>query len=542
MSAEERKSARAASTLTRETLLISLALFLCAAALYAGTAARGLTWANEGGDAGDFLAAAHTWGVPHPTGYPAYVLALRAFIEVAPLGDMAFRGNLMSALFGAAAVPFVFLSALRIFLRIPTSEVMRWRLPLFSALLSATVFAVSHLHWSQATITEVYALNAFLAAVLLWITTEARARINSGGQAIWFRVAWALLLGIGLGNHISLAVIAAPLAVWMHWPLWKRDGFGAVLDWRPVLAFFTGLLVYIYPPIASAQDPFINWGQPHTLEGFRWMITASLYQSYVFGLSADFLPDRILGTAELLLNQYTIPGAVIGFAGLSVLWSSMRGFVIASGAASAAIVVYSIGYNTFDSFVYLIPVFMFFAIWIGAGAMNLTSTLSSTDVIGRVPRLAGHVEKIPAAVMALLMLLPVYLAIANYGDLDLSSDTVAQEYVSNALESAGQRAVILTGDPEIYSLWYQSVVEEPEREVLVVAVPLLGFDWYWDQLSRHAPDRIPANAPTALRERVLVIARANLGLNPVLLTSADNFYGEYFELEEAGVLYRLIPD
>ena len=70
---------------------------LLALGLYARTLAPGLTWAHNGADGGDFLAAALTHGVPHPSGYPTYQLLLRGIIAVFP-GEPARAGNWLSAL------------------------------------------------------------------------------------------------------------------------------------------------------------------------------------------------------------------------------------------------------------------------------------------------------------------------------------------------------------------------------------------------------------------------------------------------------------
>ncbi|PKO23498.1 MAG: hypothetical protein CVU38_03805, partial [Chloroflexi bacterium HGW-Chloroflexi-1] len=70
---------------------------LLALALYARTLAPGLTWAHNGADGGDFLAAALTGGAPHPPGYPTYQLLLRAAIALFP-GEPARAGNWLSAL------------------------------------------------------------------------------------------------------------------------------------------------------------------------------------------------------------------------------------------------------------------------------------------------------------------------------------------------------------------------------------------------------------------------------------------------------------
>src|SRR4051812_16677705 len=63
---------------------------------YAYTLAPGVTWANDGADSGDLIAATATLGVAHPTGYPTYLLLARLF-QLIPLGDLALRSTIFSA-------------------------------------------------------------------------------------------------------------------------------------------------------------------------------------------------------------------------------------------------------------------------------------------------------------------------------------------------------------------------------------------------------------------------------------------------------------
>ena len=60
--------------------------------LYLLSASTRLTWANYGNDGGDFLAAILTGGIPHPTGYPSYMLLGILFQQI-PIGDPYFRGS-----------------------------------------------------------------------------------------------------------------------------------------------------------------------------------------------------------------------------------------------------------------------------------------------------------------------------------------------------------------------------------------------------------------------------------------------------------------
>lgn len=47
------------------------------------------------------IAAAWELGVAHPPGYPLFVLATKAFATLLPVGSVAWRANLLSALFAS---------------------------------------------------------------------------------------------------------------------------------------------------------------------------------------------------------------------------------------------------------------------------------------------------------------------------------------------------------------------------------------------------------------------------------------------------------
>jgi len=76
-------------------------------AVYLASMAPGLTWANYGADGGDLITAAATGGVAHPTGYPLYLIFARLF-QLLPIGSLAFRTNLMSALATTFAAVLVY--------------------------------------------------------------------------------------------------------------------------------------------------------------------------------------------------------------------------------------------------------------------------------------------------------------------------------------------------------------------------------------------------------------------------------------------------
>jgi len=80
-------------------VLVPIAVGLSAFVVYLLTLLPSVGW----GDIARFQYVARIWGVPHRFGYPLYIALSRLF-GFLPLGDLAYRINLMSAVFAALAV------------------------------------------------------------------------------------------------------------------------------------------------------------------------------------------------------------------------------------------------------------------------------------------------------------------------------------------------------------------------------------------------------------------------------------------------------
>src|SRR5262245_20177105 len=78
---------------------IFILIFIAVFSLYLWTLAPGVV----GGDSGEHQLAVLLLAIPHTTGYPLYLLVGKLWTMLLPLGSMAWRVNLFSALGGALA-------------------------------------------------------------------------------------------------------------------------------------------------------------------------------------------------------------------------------------------------------------------------------------------------------------------------------------------------------------------------------------------------------------------------------------------------------
>jgi len=102
----------------RTNLIIAVIVALSSLALYVKTAAPTVLTA----DSGEFQFVPYIAGIAHPTGYPLYTMLGWLWAHVLPLGDVAYRMNLFSALWAALAVVLLYITSV-LFLRLVSPNI-----------------------------------------------------------------------------------------------------------------------------------------------------------------------------------------------------------------------------------------------------------------------------------------------------------------------------------------------------------------------------------------------------------------------------------
>jgi len=495
-----------------------LAPFVAAAAallLYAQTAPPSLTWAHHGADGGDLIAAAITGGVPHPSGYPTYCLLGRLF-ALLPLGPPARRFALFSATAAAAAVGLLCLTAQRLLER--DAGLRSWRAA-GPALVAALAAAVGPIFWSQAIIAEVYALNALFFALGLYLALHAPPRTTTA-------LASGFALGLGLGNHLTLALALPGLAALA----WQRVRRQAKRGAAPLVGgLILGLAVYAYLPLAARRDPPVNWGNPQTWERLLWVVTGSLYRPYVWGVPLASLPARLVAWAGLWARQLTWPGVALALVGV-MTWveGHQRPLAVGTLVLIAAYSAYAIGYDTADSYVYLIPAYLTAALWIAQGTATVVQMVEGL----RAPRSRWAAGIVPAA----LVLLFALSAVRQAPVLSLRDDSEATAWLDEVTTRLPADALLLTlQDRHTFALAYARWAEGRRPDVAVVDADLLAHAWYVAQLRRQYPALVVPHQPLTAPD----LATANLGLRPVFLASMREDLSTHLAVSPEGTLWRV---
>lgn len=428
--------------------------------VYLLTLAPSITWAHDGGDGGDLVTAAYTLGVPHPPGYPTYCLLGWLFARL-PLRDVAWRLNLMSAV-GAA------LAALGLYLAVLEGQQGRRGMrqhTVAAGLGAAWGVAFVPVLWSQALIAEVYTVNAAFVALVMWL---ALCVGRSGVSPVTLGLVW----GLGLGIHLT-GVALLPVVAWALAAGRREHSFSSMLL-RWLSGAVLGLCTYAYLPLRAGRGA-VTWGDPTTLAGWWWVVSGALYRGYVFALPLEVVPARLLALARYLASGFGLTGMVMGVLGVDVMARRQRGFLLASGLSWLLYVAYTVGYNTTDSYVYLIPALVISAFWLSEGV-----TASLSWLRGRRWGLVASACLVCAG--------PLSALVVNFSDMDLHQDAAARDFGEVALVTAPERAVLLSAqDAHTFTLWYFQHVLGWRPDVAVVDTGLLGYDWYRVGLERVYP-------------------------------------------------------
>lgn len=444
----------------RWTALAALAVPLLA---YLATMAPTITWAHDGADGGDLITAAYTLGVPHPPGYPTYCLLGWLFAHL-PLGDVAWRLNLMSVTGAVLTVSGLYAAVLEWGLEGPrTDQGVLW-----AGLGAAWGLAFVPLFWSQAIITEVYSVNAAFVAWTLFLAF----RVWRTGRS---RLALGVVWGLSLSMHpTGLAML--PIVAWAL--VCKRQGRSSLSVLVPWLAGIAlGLSLFLYLPLRANRGA-VTWGDPSTLAGWWWVVSGALYRGYAFALPGRAVPTRLVALAQYLASGYGPTGAALSMVGVGTLARQQRGLLLTSGLTWLLYVAYAIGYDTTDSYVYLIPALIVFALWLGLGLVESLRWLR-----GRLG--AGGLR----VGVCLACAGPLIALALHFHTMDVHWDTEAYHFGEAVLAAAPQRAVLLTTqDAHTFTLWYFQHVIEQRPDVVVVDRGLLMYDWYRIGLARASLD------------------------------------------------------
>jgi tetratricopeptide (TPR) repeat protein len=417
------------------------------------------------GDSGELVTAVYLLGIPHPTGYPLYVLLGKLWTLAVPLGSIAWRMSLFSAAGAAAACGGVFLVA------------RQAGLGRGAALFASLLLAFAPSFWAEANVQRVYALGALAVATAAWAAMRWRRDPTRANLALT-----AGICGLGSTNHTYMAVFALAIGL-----------FAVVTDPRVLRrgrdllaaagAFAAGLLPYLYLPLRSRFDPALDWGNPESLDGLLAVVTRRDFweRRWISGpqdgvaIAADWISS--------FPQELGWTGAALALVGVTGAFARRREFPERAGFALLALaamlgnlVVMGLHGSRSDLFLwhrYYIPSYLFAALLAAGGVQAVVERLRPLVGAARGRLLAG-----------VFLALPLAQLVLGWSAHDRSRYRIAEDYSRRLLESLPPGADLAASDDNVlFVLLYLYHVEGVRPDVRLIPqgvgdanLPALRFD------------------------------------------------------------------
>ena len=456
-------------------------------------------------DSGEFLAAIHSLGIPHPPGTPLYIVLGKVWsLMAAPIFGFARAINLLSAVSTAAACGIL------------ASLFARWTDDGFAATAAGLTAGLMSTVWLSATETEVYGIALLAGALILWAGDRAGMRSDAR---------WIMLVGYFAGLSWTLhlmPLLFLPSAILLAFtthdgyfalPVGKRrvdgrrDGvsMGRVLG-SALLVALVGMTFVLVMFVRARHDPAVNQGNPSTLGALVGVILRSQYDvAPLWPRQAPF-HLQLANVFEYADWQFALgldPGAppswrrtpvtavyallgLIGFvAHRSVDRRSWRALTMLLLVSWVGVVVYlnlkagpSFGagwlpegalHEARERDYFFAFAFVCWGLWAGYGAIRLSRNL-------------------PTPFRMLALVAPFAPALMNWHATDRRT-TVEDRARVDALEMIERvppnGVMLAMGDNDTYPLWYLQLVEKKRGDVTVITVPLLAAEWYREEVARR---------------------------------------------------------
>ena len=499
----KRQSIRVTPSLLAGVLTTMLLL-----ALYGATAAPDLTfW-----DSSEFIAAAHTLGIPHPPGTPLWTLlanlSARLFSNTGPVLSVTMLSVVTSALVGG----------------IGAAMSARW-IGARGAIIAATSAGAMMSVWSNATETEVYGAALLLSACMLAAGERAGRMETPHAQRLRWRALLAFLAALSVPLHLS-ALVALPAAVVFAWR-GPRPRLRDVAGWIALALLALSAVAVL--PLRAVTEPALDSGHPVTLRALvavlrreqfdvpglwprmapLWLQLGNLFQWADWQVAFGLHPHP---TPSWTRTPLTLLWAWCGAVGLRVLWQREARvgramlLLVASGTAG---VVFWLNMRAGPSFgVGVLPAnaihearerdyFFVLGFWAwgllaGVGIVAMAQRLGAR--FGR-----GETRRVSVAFTAAAIAVAALPVVANGPVMNRKREplaTLPRVYARLLLDAVPPNGVLFTaGDNDTFPLWYLQQVESYREDVTVVTVPLLGAAWFRAELHRRH-GLLPASAIT----------------------------------------------
>jgi hypothetical protein len=439
-------------------------------------------------DSGELTTGSVTLGIVHAPGYSLYLVTAHLF-TLLPVGDIAFRTNLFSAMCLALTAPLLFCLL---------CELVEHRLIALSATLT---FVWSRYVWATGVVTEVYAPQLLTLTAVGWRLAVLYRRVQVGDPVtIRSVVVVGLLAGIAISMTPSSVLFVPGLIVTFRLLRisWSKSILAGGLSAIVVLASL------LYFPYRYRHDPALNMAGSYNANGFFqandlttpdgiwWLISGQQFENLFFYHGYVPSSDVLKDTLVWFWGNYLGIGFVVGILGIYALFAHNRALGFVWITFFGPYTYFYTAYGASDRDTMFGPSYLLWAIVLAYGIhwiMGSRPSVRETSV---------------------LVLSPLILLMINFPLVDLSRETNIREYAQKMLDSLPPNAHVFGVWWEIVPLEYLQIVEKKRPDLRLYNLFLFEQSDFEKYVASHFDDTVPDT-----QRPVVVLTQGRRYLNKV---------------------------
>ncbi len=381
---------------------------------------------GNSGDTAKFAFAGYVWGTAHANGYPTYLILNHFFTTFLPFGSIAYRANLLSAVFSVIALIVLY----RIFILLKVKPII--------AFLVCLAFSCTRTLWSQSVVAEMYTLHVLFVSLVMFFFLKWNATHKERD----------LLLGCGFyafsfGNSPSMIALL-PAIIFLTLKTKKQIFFNRNLVLKIGALIVFGILQYSYS-LWRYYDPHTKYLEIATpdLKTLWWAMTGAQLRSTLFSIPISFIvQQRIPEVAILFLKEffYWIPLAIFGIKRLN---RTLNVFFLLAFVGNMFL-VFNFYFRVWT--IYFLPNYFIIAIYLGLALDWFYERLSR--------------KSLQYATLAVSLCIPMTLFFSNYSVVDQHKNTLIADTAKKYLALVDSNALIVSpGYDASEYLWYYLIGE-----------------------------------------------------------------------------------
>ena len=446
-------------------------------------------------DSGELAMAQATLSIPHPTGYPLFVLLGFLFNKIPLPFTTIYQLNLLCAIWCTLTIIVVIrissmiIENLYLLLgkkgkSLLKSTQIKTADKIFASVFSGLMLAYSATFWLQSTRVEVYSLQIFLTSIIIYFTLKIFIKYKqqqlegNAYKTSVFKQWWIvfLFLGLGFANHMmTLYLIPATAVIFFFTTGINKESLKSILKLFSLIAVVS-LLFYSGLMLRATTNPPWSWGDVSNIKSLFDHITAKEYSTYMFQgidsfkeqtaallkmISFNFSKDSF-STGEFSLSL------VFGVAGLLLIFFFRKEVISYFVLVIIVSVTLAMSYKIPDINEYfLVPFFMI-------------SILSITSMI-LILKIIGDRKFLKTTFVIFLGLIISIQFIINYRYADRSDFYIFEDFYKSAVKDLPSNSILLTDKWSLFlspGLYYQNV-ENIRKDVYIVSTSgLIMNNWY----------------------------------------------------------------